>query len=304
MAKRVHRAARRDCERSTLMLIIFNPAAGRRRASRLWRVLDVMVHNGVKLELAETTHAGHARELASAAAGQGVRLVVAAGGDGTIAEVAAGLAGSDTPLGVIPLGTANVLAHELGLPFAPRAVAAALAYRRTRPLWPGIASSAAGPRLFVQMIGAGFDAEVVHHLPLGLKRAIGPAAYVLQGLRETIRYRFPRIELLIDGQRTEAGSVIVTKGRLYAGHYTLAPGADPLAPGFTVAMFDRAGPLAALAYGAALTMNLMPHMPGLRLLRAEEVSLSATRTQVDGDPGLPGPTFIRNAAGPIQVVVG
>ncbi len=286
------------------MLVIFNPAAGRRRASRLWRVLDVMVHNGVKLELAETTHAGHARTLATQAARGGVRLVVAAGGDGTIAEVAAGLAGSDTPLGIIPLGTANVLAHELGLPFAPQAVAASLAYRRTRPLWPGIASTDQGLRLFVQMIGAGFDAEVVHHLPLGLKRVLGPSAYVLQGLRETVRYRFPRITITIDGQTTEAGSVIVTKGRFYAGHYVLAPGADPLAPGFTVAMFDRAGPFAAMAYGAALTLNLMPRMPGLRLMRGHEIALGPNRTQVDGDPGLTGPTMIRNAVSPIQVVVG
>jgi len=286
------------------MLVIFNPAAGRRRALRLWRVLDVMIHNGVKLELAETTHPGHATELATAAARGGRRLVVAAGGDGTIAEVAAGLSGSDSTLGIIPLGTANVLAHELGLAFAPRGVAAALAFGRTQTLWPGLASSPEGPRLFVQMIGAGFDAEVVHHLPLGLKRVLGRGAYVLQGLRETIRYRFPRIAVTIDGKQTEAGSVIVTKGRLYAGKYILAPQADPLQPGFTVAMFDRAGPMAALAYGTALTLNLMPRMPGLRFAQGNEISFGANRTQVDGDPGAAGPTTIRNAPTPINVVVG
>ena len=109
------------------MLIIYNPAAGRRRAARLWRVLDVMVHNGVKLELAETQHPGHATTLAREAAADGADLVVAAGGDGTIAEVAAGLAGSDCMMGIIPLGTANVLAHELGLKMTPKDIAAALA---------------------------------------------------------------------------------------------------------------------------------------------------------------------------------
>ncbi len=114
------------------MLIVYNPTAGRRRAQRLWRVLDVMAANGVRLELAETRHAGHATELARQAAASGARLVVAAGGDGTIAEVANGLNGSTCMLGVVPLGTANVLAHELELPFDPRAVAAALAFGRTR----------------------------------------------------------------------------------------------------------------------------------------------------------------------------
>jgi len=159
--------------RRKTMLIIYNPAAGRRRSQLLWRVLDVMSGNGVKLELAETRHAGHAIDLAREAAERGVRLIVAAGGDGTIADVANGLSGSGCRLGIIPLGTANVLAHELGLPFAPHAVAAALAFGRTQALWPGVAHFGNETRVFVQMVGAGFDAQVVHNLSLGLKRAVG-----------------------------------------------------------------------------------------------------------------------------------
>jgi diacylglycerol kinase (ATP) len=290
------------------MLIVFNPAAGRRRAHRLWRVLDIMVHSGVKLELAETLHSGHATTLARDAARAGQQLVVAAGGDGTIAEVAAGLAGSDTAMGIIPLGTANVLAQELGLPFAANAVASALAFGRTRPIWPGLACTelACGrleSLLFVQMLGAGFDAEVVRHLPLGLKRALGRTAYVLQGLRETARYRFPPIQATIDGQATQAGSIIVTKGRYYAGHYTLAPDASPAQPGFTVALFDRSGPFSALAYGTALTLDQIGHMPGIRLRHADEVTLGPCHTQADGDPAFSGPLTIRNAETPIRVVV-
>lgn len=286
------------------MLVIFNPAAGRRRTQRLWRVLDVMVHNGVKLEIAETLAPGHATQLARDAARSGQRMVVAAGGDGTIAEVAAGLDGSPTPMGIIPLGTANVLAHELGLPFMPQAVAAALAFGRTKALWPGIASSGGEARLFVQMLGTGFDAEVVHRVSLPLKRALGKGAYVLQGMREAVRYRFPRINVTIDGVPTDAGSVIVTKGRYYGGHYTLAPEASPMQPGFTVALFDRAGPLSALACGAALPLGLLRHMPGLRLQRAQEIHLGAHNTQTDGDPAGSGPTIVRNALSPIQVVMG
>jgi YegS/Rv2252/BmrU family lipid kinase len=285
------------------MLIIFNPAAGRRRAHRLWRVLDIMIHNGVKLELAETAHSGHATLLARQAAEAGQRLVVAAGGDGTIAEVAAGLAGSGSHMGIIPLGTANVLAHELGLPFTPNAVASALAFGRTVPIWPGLACAGDENRLFVQMVGAGFDAEVVRNLPLRLKRVFGRTAYVIQGLRETARYGFPMIQVTIDGTPTEAGSVIVTKGRYYAGHYTLAPDASPTRPGFTVAMFDRNGPLSALAYGTALTLDQIGRMPGIRLVCADEVEIGMCNTQADGDPAFAQAISIRNAQMPIQVVV-
>src|ERR1700722_6261323 len=110
------------------MIVVFNPVAGMRRASLMWRVLDVLVANGVRIELSETHRPGHAEALAREAAVRGFSMVVAAGGDGTIAEVANGLMGSTARLGVIPLGTANVLAHELGLPFAPKSVAAALAF--------------------------------------------------------------------------------------------------------------------------------------------------------------------------------
>lgn len=159
-------------------------------------MLDVLVAHGMRLDLARTTHAGHAAALAREAAESGARLVVAAGGDGTTAKVARGLQGSGAALGIVPLGTANVPAHGLGVPFAPRDCAAALAFGQTRPLWPGVATAAASgePRLFVQMLGVGFDAAVVHGLPLGLKRLTGRGAYVVQSLREMARYPFPPIE--------------------------------------------------------------------------------------------------------------
>jgi diacylglycerol kinase family enzyme len=266
-------------------------------------VLDVMVHNGVKLEIAETLHAGHATLLAREAALRGTRLVVAAGGDGTIAEVAAGLAGTTTPLGIIPLGTANVLAHELGLPFAPRDVASALAFGRTRPLWPGMVQAGSAERLFVQMIGAGFDAEVVHRLDPFLKRLLGRGAYVLQGLREAMRYGFPPIRLGVDGAEMEAHGVIVTKGRFYAGRYTVAADATPLQPGFTVVLLTQPGPLVALTHALALPFHQLNRMRGVTTLRGSEIRLTPNRTQADGDPAPCGPLVIRDAATPIRVVV-
>ncbi len=294
------------------MLVIYNPAAGQRRATRLWRVLDILNGNGIRFQLAETRYAGHAAVLAREAACEGRDLVVAAGGDGTIADVANGLAGARVRLGVIPLGTANVLARELNLPLAPHAVAAALAFGRTRALWPGIASGVGPERVFVQMLGVGLDAQVVHKLPLGLKRALGRGAYVVQTLREMLRYDYAPIRIRMDGVAAEAGSVIVTKGTLYAGQYTLAPGAKPGEKGFTVALFERSGPWSALMYGAALPLNLLPCAPGLRLVRASRVEIlaplpgheGAALAQADGDPAGEVPISVRDAEAPIQVVVG
>lgn len=288
------------------MVIVFNPVAGRRRAHLLWRVLDVLVANGVRLDLAETHRAGHAESLARDAARRGEPMVVAAGGDGTIAEVANGLMGTGARLGVIPLGTANVLAHELGLPFAPASVAAALAFGRTCTLWPGQANGADGARLFVQMLGVGFDAAVVRNLPFPLKKAFGKGAYVIQSVRELVRYKFPEIRLRIDDVETTAASVIISKGRLYGGRFHLAADAVPADPGFSVVLFDRSGPGAAMMYGAALPLNLLGHAPGVRHVRARRIDFMQNQivpAQADGDSAGCAPLWVADAPGPIQVVV-
>jgi diacylglycerol kinase family enzyme len=289
------------------LIVIFNPIAGRRRAQLLWRVLDVLAENGTRLDIVETHCAGHATVLAREAAAAGARLVVAAGGDGTIAEVADGLVGSGARLGIIPLGTANVLAQELRLSFAPRGVAAALAFARCRLLWPGVATWPDGRRLFVQMLGAGLDAQVVHRVSLPLKRALGRGAYVVQTLRELGRYRFPRLQLRIDGVEIEAASVIISKGRLYGGPYVLAAGARPGLPGFVVAVLAEGGRLRALACGAALPLNLLARAPGMRLLTASRIEIlgaAGIPAQADGDAAGTTPLIVTDAAAPIEVVTG
>ena len=159
---------------------------------------------------------------------------------------------------MIPLGTANVLAHELALPFAPRAVAAALAFGRTRPLWPGVARGADGSRLFVQMLGVGFDAQVVHRLPVPLKRVFGRGAYVLQTLRELgALCAIRRSRVRLDDEETQAASVIVSKGRFYGGRLPAGAGRRPADPGFSVVLFSHAGTAAALMYGAALPLDVL-----------------------------------------------
>lgn len=273
------------------MFVIFNPAAGSRRRRKLARALPVL---GPKAVLAETTGPGHARELAAAAAAQGHECVVAAGGDGTIAEVAGGLTGSESALGILPFGTANVLALELGLPIEAEGAARVIAARREAMIHPGFADG----RVFVQMLGAGFDAAVVHHLPAGLKRRIGKGAYVWQSLVEMARHDFPALRFSADGGAWEnAASVIVTKGRLYAGNHLVAPGASPLEPGFTLVIQRGPARLGALLAGGALPLNLMHRLPFIELRRCAKVALEGpgVLTQCDGDIGPPLPLLIADA---------
>ena len=77
------------------------------------------------------------------------------------------------------------------------------------------------------MLGVGFDAHVVHNLPFPLKKVFGKGAYVMQSMRELVRYKFPAIRMRIDDTETEAASVIISKGRLYGGRFRLAADAVP-----------------------------------------------------------------------------
>jgi diacylglycerol kinase family enzyme len=290
----------------TRMLIVFNPAAGARRRRRLLTALDLLRGVGMRPEVADTGRRGHAVEIARDAARLGVPTVVAAGGDGTIAEVAAGLSGSETALGVLPLGTANVLALELGLPRSPAGAAGVLAMGRTALLHPGLARFDDGRELlFVQMLGAGFDAAVVHNLPPGLKRVFGKGAYVLQTLREMPRYRFPMVRAVLDGRPEDGASAIVTKGRLYAGRFLLAPGADPHEEGFFAVVFRDSGVAAAMRYGAALPLGLLPRMRGVDIFPAQTVRLlgEGVPVQADGDAAGTLPVSIGAAPRAMRIVV-
>lgn len=289
------------------MLIVFNPAAGAGRRRRLSRALSALIARGLRPTLAETCGPGDAEILARAAAARGEQVVVAAGGDGTIAEVAAGLAGSAAALGVLPLGTANVLAWELGIPASPEHAAAVIAAGRTAMLTPGLARFADGrERLFVQMLGAGFDAAVVTRLDLALKRRIGRAAYVVQSLRELPRHRFPPITAELDGTPATAASVIVTKGQLYAGRYRIAPDARPLEPGFQVLLFRSPGAVQVARAALALPLGLVPRLPDVAIVPAHNVVLTATEgvpVQADGDPVGTLPVSIADAPGPLRILL-
>ena len=263
------------------MLLIFNPAAGARRRRRFERVAGALAEAGMRFTVADTAAAGDAERLAREAAASGTRVVVAAGGDGTIAEVANGIAGSGAALGVIPTGTANVFAHELGLPFAPEPIASALKAARTRAVLPGLARFGDGrERLFIQMLGVGFDAAVVAALDTALKRRIGKGAYVVETLRQLTAWPFPRLSLELDGEAMEAAQAIATKGRFYGGRFLLAPGASPHRPGLVACLFERGGLGAAALAGLALPLGLVPRLPGFTARRAE-------RLAVLGPPGLP-----------------
>nr|WP_281392770.1 diacylglycerol kinase family protein [Roseospira goensis] len=270
-------------------MVIANPRAGRAGGRRLARALTDLRAGGVCVDVARPQGPADARARAAGAAASGYDVVVAAGGDGTVAEVAAGLLdGAGSPdgrrpaLGVLPLGTANVLAHELGLPRRPEAAARVLRAGHRRVLWPGIVNG----RPFMMMASVGIDSHIVHHMDAGLKRRTGKLAYVWALLGAAFRYRYPPVAVTVEApdghtETLRGPLVLITRGRCYGGPLVVAPEADIGTPLLWAVVLTRGGAWATARYGLALLAGRLPRQPGVRLCPARRVRLAAAEPGAD-----------------------
>ena len=268
------------------VLVIQNPAAGGSR-TRCAATLDRLRAFGCDLEIRSTARRGDAQAFARAAPGQGFDRVVAAGGDGTINEVVNGLAGTGVPLALIPLGTANVLAAEIGVKPDPGVLAETILRGEPRSVCLGRVREASGAaRFFVAMAGVGVDAHAVEGVHSGLKRVLGKGAYYAEILRQLLIFPFPRYRLSVDGIARDAASVVIAKGRYYAGRYVLAPEARLTEPVFHVCLFERGGRTAALSYACAMQRGRLADQPGYRIVTGRKVRIEGPMgdpVQSDGD---------------------
>jgi diacylglycerol kinase (ATP) len=208
-------------------LVVVNPAAGKGRALHVWRQAQTALDGDY--QCAMTEHPGHARELAAVAARDGFLRVIAVGGDGTISEVANGLANTSTELAIIPAGTGDDCAHNLGIPGNPRAAARLALSGLARPIDLGEIQTSDGARYFLNIAGLGFDAEAVwrvNHLPSWLALG-GTLPYVLGVLQTLGRYQSPPIRISLDQRTLEKPVfvVAVANGASYAGGMRIAPDA-------------------------------------------------------------------------------
>jgi diacylglycerol kinase (ATP) len=196
------------------------PGAGRERAEQ---AASLLASRGVDAEILVTERGGHARELATAMIGSGVSLVLAWGGDGTVHKVVSALAFSTARLAVIPSGSGNGLARELGIPLDPAAAFACAVDGRTRVIDCGELDG----RLFFNVAGLGLDARVAHEFAArGLVRR-GFSRYIEVAARQLFTYEAQEHTIIADGQpqRSRALIVALANARQYGNGALIAPNA-------------------------------------------------------------------------------
>lgn len=184
------------------VVVIYNPASGQtanHRKSVIDDVLTVLRDAGLDAKAVATMAPGSAAAQVQEAVRQGWDTFLACGGDGTVHEVLQSLVGSHAALGVIPLGTANALASDLGLPLSPvKAVRVLVTATRVRipvgRIYYRNSDGAERSRYFTVAAGIGADAHLMYRLDAKLKRRFGYALYAVEGLRILTTHSFPQFE--------------------------------------------------------------------------------------------------------------
>ena len=291
------------------IVAIVNPVAGRGRAGRTWPAFEaVLRRRGVNLEVWYTTAPGDAREMARRARDRRVDLLLVTGGDGTVHEAVNGLGPGGPALAVVPLGTGNDLARGLQVAATPEAVADLVTRGQVRRLDLGHLETADGGRFFVNVSGAGFDAEVARRVYEEGGPGRGAIPYVLSMLRTLRSYRNVPMEIHVDGRvhRHVALMTVVGNSPYYGGGMHILPGATPDDAHFDILLIGDLGKLETLLVFPKVFRGTHVHHRLVTCLRGATVEIRSREpvaVHADGEPAGHLPVRYRNYPGGMTVLV-
>ncbi|HBF42590.1 MAG TPA: hypothetical protein DDW42_02960 [Desulfobacteraceae bacterium] len=270
--------------------IIVNPISGHgialKKAREARRFLDKA---GLDVALFSTEATGHGRTLALENAAL-VDVLISVGGDGTVNEVANGVmdAGqNNTPILIIPTGTANVVFRELGLPKDLRSQVKLAVDSSVRLLDMG----RAGNRLFIMCAGAGFDAAIVDRISkIRTQSGITMRNYIIATVQNAFKYRFPMMRITVDGEVVDEDSTFTVIGNMprYGGLFRLFEDASPDDGILDVCCFNGKSVWALGRYAWHTFRQNLGAFSGVEFYRGKEIKLEADErvlVQVDGDRG-------------------
>ncbi len=282
-------------------LLIYNPTSGGRRHRRFVEIeqaVRILKDAGITTEIAATTATGSAQGNARQAVQQRRGMVIACGGDGTVNEIINGLAGSQVPMALLPAGTANILAKELGIPWDIPRAARLIPDGVIRRIALGHAASMNGShsaempsdgRYFLSVAGAGPDCAIVNAVNGELKKRAGVLAYWAEGFRQLVSYDFPEMRVRSNGQDHVASILVVGRTANYGGPFKITTGATLFEDSFEFLTNSTRSRLRYLACLPALWLGKLRSMDGIAAWKDTEVVCESANgsivyAQVDGEP--------------------
>ncbi len=267
------------------VFVIVNPIAGGPKLVRYEKLLkNFFSKYKISYSYKVTSKPAEAIQLAKNAAKEKYELVIAAGGDGTINEVVNGIINSKSILGIIPLGTINILAMELGI---PQNFTKALNLILTGSV-KAIDIGKVNDRYFVLMAGFGMDSYAIYRTNLKLKKYIGALAYVISGIYSIFKYPPHKISVNIDNHRIDDTGyfVVVENVPSYGGKFKIAPYADVNDGLLDVCVFKKTGIFHTFRYFLGIALKKHIHYPDVRYYQCKKVELASNHNvlvHTDGD---------------------
>lgn len=271
------------------LAVIINPVSGgaspRTAPARAELALRVAESLGVEPEVFVTERAGHARELAASSVARGVDRVCAWGGDGTLNEVAAALAFTNVPLGIVPAGSGNGLARELGIALRPRR---ALADAMTLPPR-AIDLGEIDGRLFINLAGIGLDAHVAARFNAPSNRRRGLIGYTRFAIGAIAKYRPLEytVETASARQTSRALLIVVANSAQWGNGARIAPGAEVDDGRLDLVVVGDRSPASMMWHAPRLFTGTVARMRGCTIEKIERVSIESDAPilfHVDGEP--------------------
>jgi YegS/Rv2252/BmrU family lipid kinase len=284
--------------------LIINPVSGGYSEQKLRQVAAALQAGGLSPELLLTENADDAELFSRRICQEGEEpFLIAVGGDGTVNGVINGLAAGKATLAVLPFGTANVLAKELGIKSLADAVARVVA-GATRSLTVGLLEAGGFRRRFLLMAGIGVDGFIVRGVREREKRAVGKGAYLLSAARLLLDWERERLEITAGGRRIECHSVIVCNAARYGGGFILTPGAELFTPEFQVACITADTRRAYLRLAlAVISGRVMENRDVVRFGATELLVSGKKAVQADGDYFCDAPVRITAEAGFARLII-
>lgn len=296
-------------EKTKRIALIYNPSSGNRRERRLQDILTVrstIQSQGHEAFVIPTRTAGSAGDQTREAIAAGYDTIFACGGDGTVNEVLQGIVNTDAVLGVIPLGTANCLANDLGLALHPAKAAEELLSMQPRSVAVGVLeyggdAGAAHRRYFTVAAGIGVDAELMSKTSTELKKKFGFLAYGMRGAELYARGNFPMFSVtytdaITRERKSEVASQVIVARIGYFGALlkNFVPGASLTKNYAQIVIFKTASRLKYLCYVLdAFRGRLVPgadvvFAPALDLSCAPPLGMSNEAIHIEADGDLMG----------------
>lgn len=285
------------------ILLLLNPKAGGTTAARVTLPRLAALLGGHTLEVALPTDAAQAEAAARQAVADGVDRILVGGGDGTINSILPAVQNTPVVLGILPIGTVNVLARELHIPLDLDAALQVALQGAPRRLDLGLANG----HPFVLMAGLGFDARVVAEVAPRDKEMFGPLAYITAGLGALANHKCSRFDITIDDMTVQvpAWLMIVGNASYYAYALTLSPEARMDDGLLDVCLFGEQSALDRLTQLLATAVGLHARHPNVTLFRARALRVAAqppVAIQLDGDSAGASPVEIGVLPGALTVM--